>query len=845
MMFSWCKSVGWRQGLVLGWVVVVCLAEATGGELVLRYDSPAARWRESLPLGNGHLGITVSGGICHERLQLSENSIYSGGWGTLTVDPLEAEYIKRQRELAVGGDLEAAVALTFEEFKQSWKGAKPEPVELKGFKRVSQPARRPIEQTLGNLDLFFPSHDDVVEDYERRLDLNRAVATTSYRVGDAVFEREVFCSYPDDVMVMKLSSSDKARITFSVAASRDTDVLASTKKRNLSGFMAMMVKRGVPSEVDPISFKAVGSDLMTFSGQAFDDGTAFTAGYKVLAEGGRVYTKGNRIHVEDADEAVLIFSCATDYYHGDAWKESLLRTIHAASEKPYATLLETHLVDYQKIFKRVDLSLGSSRPAALPTDVRLEALNDEFDLGGTDRDPQIYALHFQFGRYLLISSSRKGYFPPGYIYWCPDLFSEWFGGHADDVNEQMNYWAADVCNMPELLEPFFDVLDSYVEGAKGVAKYNYGSRGMMISGFTPYGMTGPKDIWPGLEGRVGFPAGTGWFAQHYWEHYLFTLDEAFLRTRAYPFIKEAALFYLDYLAEDPETGNLVSFPDFSPEGPYLKKNGEKGKYTVGATFTLAVCREVFANCIQAGTILGVDEELRKECEEALPRIKPYRIGQYGQLQEWEEDYEDAGPGHRHVSHLYPVHPGYEITVDNNPELAEAVKQSLLRRIDHIDGYGYVGWSRAWFMNLAARLREPELAHAEAKILVSKCTYPNLLDTHQMGKANPDKAVNCIDGNFGYTAGIAEMLLQSHHGVVHLLPCLPGEKWPKGHIKGFQARGGYIVDVEWDKGKLTRAVIQSRQDGTCRVRYGEKTVEFPVKAGGVTVLDGELVGSVRR
>jgi alpha-L-fucosidase 2 len=617
-------------------------------------------------------------------------------------------------------------------------------------------------------------------------------------------------------MVMKLSSSGKKQITFSVLASRDTDVLASTTKRNLSGFMKMMVDKGVPSYVDPVVLKPYGKNIMTFTGQAFDDGTKFTGAFKILTKGGKVYIKGDRIFIKDADQAILIFSCATNYYHGQDWEQDVINTINAASKKSYTELLENHLADYQKIFQRI-----------------------EFDLDGADRDPQLYALHFQYGRYLLISSSRKGYFPPGYVYWCPDLFSEWFGGHADDINQQMNYWMVDVCDMPEMLDPFFDVLDSYVEGAKGVAKYNYGSRGMMISGFTPYGMTGPHDIWPGLPGRVGFPAATAWYAHHYWEHYLFTLDEEFLKNRAYPFIKEAALFYLDYLAEDPKTGNLVSFPDFSPEGPYINENGEEGVYAVGTTLTLAVCRELFANFIQASTILGVDEKLRKEVGLAMPKIEPYRIGKYGQLQEWAEDHEDKIPGHRHVSHLYPVHPGYEINPYTKPELAEAAKQSLIRRRDHIDGYGYVGWSRAWFLNISARLQDSKIAHEEAKILISKCTYPNMLDTHQMGKENPDKIVNCIDGNFGYTAGIAEILLHSHLGFVHLLPALPKEKWPNGYIKGLKARGGYTVDVEWKNGELSRAIISSNADRICSVRYKDQLVKVPVKAGIPCVLNEGL------
>ena len=829
------KSV-FMTSVFLGGTLMAFLPAAQAGEFVLRYEKPAGLWRESLPLGNGHLGITVFGGVARERLQLSEHSIYRGGaTAPRHLDPLMAEYKREQQRMALAGNEVEAYALPYEEFKKNWKGDIPDTVEVDGFmKKTEEPFRKPAESTLGHLDLFFAAFDEVETEYSRQLDLNTATATTRFKIGDVVYTREVFCSYPDDVTVIKISASERGGISFSAKLSRPMDLLAG----RWVSFVERMMKGGAPQFVDPVTPKVYGTDTIGFTGRAFDEGTRFSTALKAVATGGTSEVKDNRLVVENADEVVLIFSASTDYYHPESWEHFALDQVNAAAEKSYEQLLETHLADYQNIFKRVDISLGSSRAKDVSPDVRVNLVNmderyipDSLESYKEDRDPGLFALSYQYGRYLLISCSREGYFFPGIVYWCPDLIGEWYGGHHDDINHQANYWPADLCNMSEMLAPFFDTFEKWMPTARAVGKYSYGSRGINIHGITPFGMPWHESWWPG---------GIGWFAQHYWDHYAFNLDVEWLERQGYPFIKGAALFYLDYLVEDPETGWLVTYPDWSPENRFIRENGEVGKCTIGATLTIAAARETLTHFIEASNVLGLDEEIRAEAEAALPKLPPYRINKFGGVQEWLVDFDEDIPGHRHLSSLYAAYPGYEISPLTTPELAEAVKTSILRRLDYGEGYGYVGWSRAWMVNLFARLYEPQLAHEQLEVLLGKCTLPNMLSTHMMGHRNLDRRTHCIEGNFGYTAGLTEILVQSHLGFVHLLPSLPAENWPNGYLRGIKARGGYIVDVEWEQGKLTRAVIRSKTTGTCPVRYDDRVVDIPVKAGEATVLDGNLI-----
>ena len=805
------------------------------GDYVLRYEKPAGLWKESLPLGNGHMGVTVFGGVERERLQLSEHSIYrAAGTTSRHLSAIRGEFKKEQRRMALAGQEEEAMKLSLGDFQRNWKGEKPKTITVDGFaKGAPKPFAKPAESTLGNLELFFAPFNAFEAEYSRRLDLNTATATTSFRVGGVTYTREVFCSNPDDVMVMKISASEKGKISFNAQLTRPTDLLAG----RWNSFVERMIKGGASQYVDPVTPKVYGTDTVGFTGRAADEGTRFSAVVKAIATGGTTAVKDNRIVVENADEAVLIFSASTDYYHPENWERFALDQVNTAAKKTYDELLKTHLADYQEIFQRVDIQLGSTRADALPTDVRANLINiDEGYKAHSlepyldDRDPGIFALYFQFGRYLLISSSRKGYFFPGIVYWCPDLIGEWYGGHHDDINQEENYWPADLCNMSETLAPLFDTFEAWTPTARAVAEYSFGSRGIMICGLTPFGMAAFDGNWPGKM---------GWFAQHYWDHYAFNLDKEWLERQGYPFIKGAALFSLDYMVEDPRTGWLVTFPDWSPENRFFREEGKQSHFTLSPTMSVAVIREVLTNFVTASEVLGVDEDLRAEVQAALPKLPPFQINKHGGLQEWLKDFDEALPGHRHLSPLYPTYPGNQISPLTTPELAEAVKTSILRRLEYGEGYGYVGHSRSWMVNQFARLFEPDLAHEQLEVLIGKCALPNMFSTHMMGHRTIDRKTHCIEGNMAYTAGVAEMLVQSHLGFVHLLPSLPKEKWPRGHIKGIKARGGYVVDIEWQNGRLARAVIHSKITGTCPVRYGDKVVDVPVKAGESTVLDGAL------
>jgi len=795
-------------------------------DYTLWYEQPAGEWRESLPLGNGHLGVTVYGGVPKEVLQISENSIYRGKPGSRQMFPLRGEHKKFQRKLALQGKIEEAKALSLLEFQNSWtNGPVPPPVDVEGFPEVPSPPGKPVEETFGFMELQFDGHENPTG-YRRELDLNTAVAKTEYTVDGTVFTRDVFCSYPDDVTVMRIRASRKGKISFNVLLRRPTELLEGHHPEE-RGFIDLMIEQGVPQHIDPATNLVVSGDAVAMSGQAQNGGVRFLGAVKAVTRGGTVYTKDNRLYVENADEATLCFSCQTDYYHPDSWQELPLEKVNAAVQKGWDALLATHRTDYQTIFGRVDLSLRQTAASKLPTDKRLQRVRN--DRAAAADDPALFALQFQFGRYLLISSSRKGYFPPGIFYWNPYIFAYWYGGHHDDINEQMNYWPADLCNMSETIEPFFQMLDDYEESGKLAAKYNYGARGRGVFGISIFGMQWPESDWSG---------GVGWFAQHYWDHYQYTQDREFLEKRAYPFIKDAALFYLDTLAMHPETGYLVAWPDFSPENQFVDENGEFEQWCVGATMTHTVAREAFSHFLILSEMLGRDEDIRKEIQDAFPNITPFEVGKHGQLQEWYKDHEERWPGHRHLSGLYGVYPGYQVSPHIDKKFSDAAKTTIDRKIEYGDGYGYVGWSQAWMVNVCARLEEPELAYDRAAAFLQWCLYPNMLGTHGMGEHRLERAVNCIDGNFGYTAGIAEMLLQSQLGVVHLLPSLPKE-WADGSIRGLKARGGYEVDIEWKAGRLRKAVIRPMKDGTCTVRYGDKEVSIPVESGKPVSLAGDL------
>ena len=737
---------------------------------VLWYQRPAEAWTDALPIGNGRLGAMVFGGVERERIQLNEESLWDGGPRD-TNNPKALEALPKVQQLLFDDKNEEAT-------------------QLAGETMLGIPERIKSYQSLGDLFLEF-SHDGNSTEYHRELNLNTGIAKTTYRCGDVIFSREVFATAVDNLIVLRIESDTAGQLAFDVAITREQDA----------------------------TVEAIAANILRLDGQCGEDGIRFSVYLQAQIEGGQIQSENDQLTVRNANVVTLLLAAGTSYIN----QKDMSGSPHALCEgyltdidaKPYTRVRADHIADHQDLFQRVHLDLGSTDAANLPINERLEAVK----AGASD--PGLVALYFQYGRYLMMGSSRPRCLPANLQgIWNEHMNAPWNSDFHTNINLQMNYWVPEICNLAECHIPLFDYMDTLVEPGSRTAKCHYGANGWVVHHLSDvWGFTTPADgIW-GI-----WPVGAAWLCGHVWEHYLFGGDKDFLIEQGYPLMKGAARFILDFLVEAPEgtplAGKLVTNPSHSPENSFLKPDGTHSLFTYAATMDLEIIHELFTNCIACIDVLGEDAEFRAELVSALEQLAPLQISEKtGRLQEWIFDYDEPEPGHRHMSHMYALHPSCQITLRGTPELATAAKKSLEYRLAH--GGGHTGWSRAWLVNFWARLEDAEAAYTHLQALLAKCTLTNLFDTHPPFQ---------IDGNFGGTSGIAEMLLQSHAGEIHLLPALP-KAWGTGSTGGLRARGGFEVAIAWENGQLTEAHLHSTLGEDCTVRTAETVL---VMCNGIPV-----------
>ena len=779
------------RNLLLAVIIVaahMCNAQNAATDLaapdrILWYETPAVNWDNALPVGNGRLGAMVFGDPVNERIQLNEDSMWPGGpeWGKAKGTPKD---LKEIRNLIKTGNVHLADSLLVERFSYKW-------ITMS-------------HQTMGDLFIYYDKKS--VEGYTRNLNMSKAVVTSNYKANGYEITQKVFSSAADDVLVIKISTTNPEGLNYKLKLSRPEDkghptVLVSTPANNMIKMTGMVTQYGGVVNSIPI---------------VIDHGVKFETLLQVQNSSGTVKTVPGGLSLENVKDATIYIVCNTSFY-AENYQEKNQQTLQKINSLTYDTILNRHIDDYQSYFNRTSIDLGHHELDSLATNERLALVQE----GKVDVD--LAAKLFDYGRYLLISSSRPNTNPANLQgIWNEHIEAPWNADYHLNINLQMNYWPADITNLSDCHLPLFDFTDRLIERGKVLAKEQYGMNGAVAHQAT--------DLWASPWMQAAKPYwgswihGGAWLSRHYWEYYCFTQDKDFLQKRAYPALKAFAEFYADWLVMDESDGTLISYPETSPENSYIAADGKLAAASYGNAMGYQIIAEVFDNTLASAQILGIEDEFISEIKTKRSRLHSgIKTGPDGRLMEWDQRYEEAEKGHRHMSHLYALYPGDDIT-EENAELFNAAKKTIQYRIDH--GGAGPGWSRAWIISFFARLLDKQAVEEHIGLFIQRSVYGNLLDIHPPFQ---------IDGNFGFTAGVAEALLQSHEGLLRILPALPDD-WRDGSIKGLKARGNITVDIYWKEGKLQQCILTALTNKRVKIKYGSHEKEVTLQQNIPTTID---------